>query len=58
MLTADTFKGSTMKIWEIDCSFLVSCPYSEFSGPYFPAFGLDTGKIRITKTPNMEFFTQ
>ena len=45
------------------------CPYSEFSGPYFPAFGLNTEiygvslriqseckKIWPRKTPNTDTF--
>ena len=38
------------------------CPYSEFSGAYFPAFGLNIqskcGKIRTRKTPNTDTFQQ
>ena len=42
-------------------TLLERCPYSEFSGPYFPAFGLNTEryrveKIRTRKTPNMDTF--
>ena len=45
------------------------CPYSEFSGPYFPAFGLNTeiykvnlrilskcGKMETSKTANTDSF--
>ena len=45
------------------------CPYSEFSGPYFPAFGLnferyvvslgihsECGKVQTRKTPNTHNF--
>ena len=42
-------------------TLLERCPYSEFSGPYFPAFGLNTEryrveKIRTRKTPNTDTF--
>ena len=36
-----------------------NCPYLEFSGPYFPAFGLKTVSIRENtdqKTPNTDNF--
>ena len=35
-----------------------NCPYSEFSCPYFPEFGLNTecGKIQTRKTPNTDTF--
>ena len=45
------------------------CPYSEFSGPFFPSFGLNTekyrvsfylqfdcGKIKSRETPNTDTF--
>ena len=32
------------------------CPYSEFSGPYFPAFGLNTGNFSVSKIINFLFF--
>ena len=30
--------------------------YGVFSGPYFPAFGLNTGKYGVEKTPYLETF--
>ena len=51
------------------CHYLKSVRIRSFSGPYFPAFGLDTdrysvslhnqsdsGKIRTRKTPNIDTF--
>ena len=32
--------------------------YGVFSGPYFPVFGLNTGKYRPEKTPYLNTFTQ
>ena len=33
------------------------CPNTEFlSGPYFPVFGLNTGKYGPEKTPNLDTF--
>ena len=30
--------------------------YGVFSGPYFPVFGLNTGKYRLEKTPYLDTF--
>ena len=30
--------------------------YVAFSGPYFPVFGLNTGKYRLEKTPYLDNF--
>ena len=55
--------------WEELSTLREKCPYSDFSSPYFPAFGLNTdrykvslciqseyGNIRTRKTPNMDIF--
>ena len=54
-------------LWHVCEMLRQKCPYSEFSGPYFPVFGLSMerygvslriqskyGKIRTRKTPNTD----
>ena len=39
--------------WEKDTACKLS-KYGVFSGPYFPVFGLNTGKYELEKTPHLE----
>ena len=43
------------RVREIDTVRKVS-KYGVFSGPYFPAFGLNTGKYGLEKTPYLDTF--
>ena len=35
-----------------------TCPNTEFSGPYIPVFGLNTGKYGPGKTPYLDIFNK
>ena len=50
------FKKSNMWVWRTSfIKFLLSVKHCVFSGPYFPVFGLNTGKYEPEKT---SYFTQ
>ena len=50
--TSNAYEYNNLNLYNLECllywSLRKKCPYLEFSGPYFPAFGLNTERYRVS----------